>query len=269
MRTFDRPLTLLVAKPQLVPEGIVLLLREYGLGLGGWQRGPGSEDGEALVELMGRLCYGSFGPRQGRIGAAAYIGNIVESGHGSVLEHAYWSFVVCRAGRGFTHQMTRHRAGFAFSQESTHFVRYSADAPAEGEGHAPEAGFSTCGIPERYRNPAVEAATDAVKAYAGLWQAIREDFPDGTAGKKQACSAARNLLPTGLESRLGFTGNGRALRHFCEYRGGRENSHEIRHVAADVARMMKAEAPAIFADVHVEDDAGDGHPATASVHRKV
>src|SRR5271154_6607059 len=43
--------------------------------------------GEKLIEAAGRVCYMSFQrPRPG--GNKAYIGHLLEVGHGSVLEHA-------------------------------------------------------------------------------------------------------------------------------------------------------------------------------------
>ena len=142
MKTFDRPKVILVTRPSIVFEGVQQLLSEYDLLSAGWQRAKDDGDGDSIPELMGRLCYGSFGKRQGRIGAEPYLLNILEGGHGSVLEHANWGFVVCRASRGFTHQIVRHRAGFAFSQESQHFIKYST----EGEPRAPEAAVCVTGL---------------------------------------------------------------------------------------------------------------------------
>ena len=46
-----------------------------------------------LPEVAGRLCYMSFAkPRPG--GNSAYLGHIKEVGHGSVLEHSVWNFII-------------------------------------------------------------------------------------------------------------------------------------------------------------------------------
>ena len=42
--------------------------------------------------------------------------NIIEVGHGSVLEHATFNFILTGVSRSFTHELIRHRGGFAFSQ---------------------------------------------------------------------------------------------------------------------------------------------------------
>ena len=159
MKIHIEPRLILLARPSIVERGVDELLLEYSLSPGGWARLPADvHDGDSLPELMGRLCYGSFGPKQGRVGAAAYIENILSSGHGSVLEHANFSFVLCRGSRALGQQVTRHRAGWAYSAESTHFIRY-------GEGGV-EPGLVLTGIPPEQRQDAAEAMTRAVEAYA-------------------------------------------------------------------------------------------------------
>ena len=76
-------------------------------------------DSEALIELAGRRCYNSFqsglNPNVTKIrtNLAEYIENILKSGHGSVLEHATYSFAIEGVSRVFTSEMNRHRAGWA------------------------------------------------------------------------------------------------------------------------------------------------------------
>ncbi len=265
MKFHDAPKVILVGQPSIYWPGVTSLLEEYGLDFEGWRRDLDDVDGDGLPELMGRLCYGSFGAAQGRIGARAYIANILDGGHGSVLEHANWSFVICRASRGFTHQMVRHRAGSAMSQESQHFIRYAAD---EGDPKAPEAAACLTGIPESERTGAEGAIRAAVLAYVGLWKGIRAKFAPDAKVKKIVSGAARGLLPGALESRLGFTANARALRHICELRGTEDNTLEIRLVAVQLAEIMMREAPAIFQDFAVVEGS-DGHPVVKSGHKKV
>src|SRR5438128_2713835 len=69
--------------------------------------------GEKLAEVAGRTCYLSFAkPRPG--GNHAYLGHILEVGHGSVLEHAVWDFVFTGISRSCSHEVVRHRAGFGY-----------------------------------------------------------------------------------------------------------------------------------------------------------
>jgi thymidylate synthase (FAD) len=86
-------------------------------------------DAEKLCEVMGRLCYRSFEPglnpnvTRVRQGNDVYLGNIVDVGHGSVLEHGFMNFIFADVSRVVTHELVRHRAGTAISQESLRFVR--------------------------------------------------------------------------------------------------------------------------------------------------
>src|SRR5229473_4804629 len=76
---------------------------------------------EHLTEIAGRLCYMSFAkPRPG--GNKVYLDHILEVGHGSVLEHAVWNFVITGVSRTLTHELVRHRAGWAYSQLSQRYV---------------------------------------------------------------------------------------------------------------------------------------------------
>src|SRR5207253_10437838 len=77
--------------------------------------------GESLTEIAGRVCYMSFvRPRPG--GNQAYLEHILDVGHGSVLEHAVWNFIFTGVSRALTHELVRHRAGWAYSQLSQRYV---------------------------------------------------------------------------------------------------------------------------------------------------
>src|SRR5438045_1886755 len=66
-------------------------------------------------------CYMSFAkPRPG--GNKAYLGHIKEVAHGSVLEHAVWNILITGVSRSLTHELVRHRAGWAYSQLSQRYV---------------------------------------------------------------------------------------------------------------------------------------------------
>src|SRR5256885_2727034 len=51
-----------------------------------------------------------------------YLENIKKQGHGSVLEHADYSLLLEGVSRSLTHELVRHRAGFAYSQLSQRYV---------------------------------------------------------------------------------------------------------------------------------------------------
>src|SRR5687767_15728683 len=86
-----------------------------------------SSDGERLAEFAGRLCYMSQKNPANRT-TAEYLENIKKQAHGSVLEHANYSLLLEGVSRSLTHELVRHRAGFAYSQLSQRYVdEYVAD----------------------------------------------------------------------------------------------------------------------------------------------
>ena len=86
-----------------------------------------STDGERLAEFAGRLCYMSQRNPAGR-STREYLQNILKQGHGSVLEHANYSLLLEGISRSLTHELVRHRAGFAYSQLSQRYVDESEAA---------------------------------------------------------------------------------------------------------------------------------------------
>ena len=80
-----------------------------------------STDGERLAEFAGRLCYMSQHNPASRT-TRDYLENIKKQGHGSVLEHANYSLLLEGVSRSLTHELVRHRAGFAYSQLSQRYV---------------------------------------------------------------------------------------------------------------------------------------------------
>lgn len=114
IKIWDKPLISLAARQQFIlPRHIKWEVPQAADG------GPAS--GEALSEFAGRLCYLSFGEGEvdghasvkGRTVTSEYFANILDTRHGSVLEHAVWSILFEGVSRSFTHELVRHRAGSA------------------------------------------------------------------------------------------------------------------------------------------------------------
>ena len=214
---------------------------------------------EALAEAAGRVCYMSYG--KGRRTNRDFIEHIIEVGHGSVLEHAVWSFLVTGVSRSFTHELIRHRH-FSYSQLSQRYVDESDSDFIEPDVIAGD--------------PALHAvwseAVDATRAaYDRLVAGLQEKFPevaDKTLRRKLARQAARSVLPNATETKIFVTGNARAIRHFVELRGSEHADVEIRKVAVAMLRIMQREAPSMFADYTLVPLA-DGGFATHTAHPKV
>jgi thymidylate synthase (FAD) len=217
--------------------------------------------GEKLIETAGRVCYMSFQkPRPG--GNKAYIGHILEVGHGSVLEHAVFNLLFTGVSRSLTHELVRHRAGFGFSQLSQRFVDESECSFVEPEIIAAD--------PELHRIW-LEAIEVSQAAYRELADRLTEKFkeiPDKTSRRKKAREAARSILPNATETKIFVTANGRALRHFIEMRGDVAADVEIRRLAIAVCKLLQKVAPNLFGDYTVFD-VREGGQAVTTEHRKV
>lgn len=211
--------------------------------------------GQELAEFAGRLCYLSFGPEAGfegghkliagRTGNREYLDNILKVRHGSVIEHATWTFLFEGVSRALTHELVRHRAGFSYSQLSQRYVDESEVAfvlpPEIREGtEAFEIWKRSC-----------ERALDDYRALlAGIEEQV-QDEPSATLRRKRARQTARSVLPNATETKIVVTGNARAWRHFLELRGSASAETEIRALALAVLRVLQEEAPNLFGDYRV------------------
>jgi thymidylate synthase (FAD) len=199
--------------------------------------------GELLVEFGGRACYRSWEPglnpnvSRVRTDQREYFANILRSAHGSVLEHANYSFALRSVSRTFTHELVRHRAGSAFSQESLRYVRLA------------DIGFRVPPALEPLRERVlsiVEQLEEFQRDAASELRLDDEGVPFHV--KKEVTSAMRRLAPIGLSTDIIWTANVRTLRHVIEMRTAEGAEEELRLVFDDVARVMQAEAPGLFQD---------------------
>jgi thymidylate synthase (FAD) len=255
LQIIREPEIYLIGRQQLDGAGIDRFLGDHGVT---WQTDT-EVGGEALAEMAGRVCYMSYG--KGRKTNKEFLGHIVDVGHGSVLEHAVWSFVITGVSRSFTHELIRHRH-FSYSQLSQRYVDESHSPFIEPDVIAgdPELHAVWC-----------EAINATRAAYDRLASGLEKHFTatsDRTLRRKLARQAARSVLPNATETKIFVTGNARALRHFIELRGSEHADVEIRKVAVKMLHLLQQEAPNMFADYTLTPLA-DGTFATHTEHPKV
>ena len=245
------PSVFLVARPAIDVEGMRGYLDDVGgtswldMRLGDHDMNPG----QGIVEFAGRVCYRSWEPGLNpnvsriRTDQREYFANLLRSFHGSVLEHANYSFAMRKVSRVFTHELVRHRAGSAFSQESLRYVRLT------------DIGFR---VP-----PALEPVRDQVISLVEQLEEFQVTAAE-TLGiddegvpfhvKKEITSALRRLAPIGLSTDIIWTANVRTLRHVIEMRTAPGAEEELRLVFDKVAQLMRDEAPDLFQDFERQDD---------------
>ena len=220
-----------------------------------------ASDGERLAEYAGRLCYMSQSNPAKR-GTRDYLENIKRQGHGSVLEHANYSVLLEGVSRSLTHELVRHRAGFAYSQLSQRYVDESSASfvvpPAVIGDDALEAAWR--GQVEAAQRSYVELVEQLMGRYA--WVA------DKVHRRKMAREAARGVLPNSTETKIVVTANARAWRTMLELRASEGAELEIRRAAVAVLRLLQAEAPGFFSDFEIYQ-ADDRREAARIAYHKV
>lgn len=249
------PSVYLVGRQTIDPKAIDQFLGDHGAT---WKTDT-EVGGEQLAELAGRVCYMSYG--KGRRTNREFIEHIVEVGHGSVLEHAVWSFLITGVSRSFTHELIRHRH-FSYSQLSQRYVDESNSDFIEPDVIADDPDLHA--IWSRAVNATREAYDQLV---AGMEHKFG-DVADKTLRRKLARQAARSVLPNATETKIFVTANARALRHFIELRGSEHADVEIRKVAVAMLKLMQQEAPSMFGDYTLVP-LGDGGFATHTEHPKI
>jgi thymidylate synthase (FAD) len=161
-----------------------------------------------LIYTACRTCYSELPPEEifrrathGEIEPAKMqrlISNVIESGHGSTIEHVIFTFGISGVSRTLSHQLVRHRAGVAFDQQSQRYVTFKkaatmlpqtiADAPTE--------------VRERYE--------DQVDGSMALYSEL---VGAGIPGED-----ARFVFPNATRTNLVMTANLRALIHMSGLR---------------------------------------------------
>lgn len=256
-----RPTVFLVGETRVNAAGLEAYLAHIGVAQ--WQTDAPS-DGERIAEVMGRLCYRSFEPglnpnvTKVREGNKAYLDNIIQVGHGSVLEHAMLNFIFADVSRVVTHELVRHRAGTAISQESLRFVRLdslSAYAPVHIQEN--EAGMAIF--------TRTMAQLEAIQRELAEVYAINEESKFSV--KKQLTSAFRRMAPMGVATTIGWSCNFRTLRHVIEHRTDPHAEEEIRFLFGEVFQLVKDRYPNAFGDYVVE--MVDGLPWVKTPHGKI
>ena len=242
------------------------------------------EDSEKLVEFGGRVCYLSYG--KGRKTNKEYIENLLKSGHGSVLEHANFTFCFEGVSRSLTHELVRHRAGFAFSQLSQRYVDeeiHPIVVPPMFQ-RVQELSDSTIDtevkqICEGILNSFATACETSKTAYANIRDGLIAlfDHPEDplamkdlaqTDRRKAGRGTARSVLPNAQETKIVVTANARSWRHFIEMRGSEHADAEIRTLAIEVLKILAQEAPNLFGDYTLVQ-LPDGSFAAQTQYRKV
>lgn len=257
------------------------------LGFGGYVDDPDElPPAEQLVKFMGQGCYLSMGrERTFNKDADRYLANIRKSGHGSVTEHANFSFWIWGIDRSVTHELVRHRAGFGFSQVSQRYVDGTKLRFVERPEYQAELVRSSVAVdPELQRllaethadfERSIDEARRQYDARADRLLALRAAGHPMLQGgsrtelRKMVNQVARAGLPNETEAPIGVTANVRAWRHACEMRANSAADVQIRAMALKVYRCIQHVAPILFGDYSVVHLEASGTDALTTDTRKI
>lgn len=212
-------------------------------------------DPALLVAMAAKQCYMAFQPSLNpnltrvRRDMVEYLDNVLKQRHGSVLEHAVFTFGINGCSRVFTGENNRHRAGMGISERSMRYVRYEniqfwmpGCFREEGEIGTPE---------QRERSRLLlkeefESQERAMRLFAAIWepQLASNNFHV----KKVLTSAFRRVIGMGTATGGVWSLNLRALRHVIASRTEEGAEEEIVHVYKKVGRHMIAAVPELFGD---------------------
>ena len=224
-------------------------------------------DVEKIIEFYGRLCYESWDAESTsnnnitriRNNSKDYLLNILKSGHGSVLEHAWLNFIFSDVSRIFTHELVRHRVGVAISELSHRFYRNNDRTNRYGMPLVQE----QIDLFEKDASVSLTESNDILHIFEHYTDVIHENSINLAKGvfdinslpfaqKKKITSLLRRLAPSGMATDIGWSTNIRSLRHIIESRTNRHSEYEIRKVFAEVAEMVQQKYPLLFGDYKCE-----------------
>jgi thymidylate synthase (FAD) len=213
-----------------------------------------------LVALAAKQCYMAFQPSLNpnltkvRKDMVDYLENVLKQKHGSVLEHAVFTYAINGCSRVFTGEMNRHRAGVGVSERSMRYVRLENMRFWMPECFREDGQLGTAEQREDSRivlHAMFRRMEDAMKEFATIWE-------DELAGsnfhvKKQLTSAFRRVIGMGVATGGVWTLNVRALRHILALRTDQSAEEEMVHVCMKIGRDIINHVPELFGDFQLNN----------------
>jgi len=161
-----------------------------------------------LIYTACRTCYSELEPQDifdratsGQVATEKQqdlIRRVIESGHGSTIEHIVFTFAISGVTRTLSHQLVRHRAGVAFDQQSQRYLNYKRPSYMVPG--------SLADAPEELRDRFTAEMDESLAFYGQMLEA-------GIPGED-----ARFVMPNATRTNLIMTANLRALIHMSGLR---------------------------------------------------
>lgn len=184
------------------------------------------------IESCARTCYQSYN-KESENSAENMIYMLIKSGHESVLEH-FSITVKAKIDVGVYKDITRHRAGTAFSIESTRFCNYS-----KGKFGNELTFIKPCNI----------KSSDLLHLWeTAMMQAEQIYMEMSKLGAKP--DQLRMILPHSTAAEMTMTANLRAWRHILRTRCDRAAHPSVRQIMLKILEEFHKNIPVVFNDLY-------------------
>mgnify|MGYP001616971823 FL=1 len=188
---------------------------------------------ERITVAAALLCYQKGTPQEAYEKAGSeklknrLFNELVKQGHGSVLEHANFTFGISGMSRSCSHQLVRHRMG-AFNQQSQRYVHvgdyeYFVVPPSLDE--------------EKFK--------DITKQIVDYYNSEVQNLKGKGKTAEQSQEDARFIIPNAGKTNVIWTTNLRNLIHVAHYRLCNRSQWEIRKLLGLVKKEMQSKFPVI------------------------
>lgn len=226
-------------------------------------------DGTQVAKLGGQVCYMSFGPgRSKNIDAGAYIEDIKAQGHGSVLEHANYSYLTYGTPRSESHERVRHRAGVAVSQLSQRYVGGNTLRFVERSEYRDDQELHT-DFESEVEEQALryERKVEKLLARQESHESAMLQDDSATSRRIKVRQAARSVLSNDTEVAMLWSANARALHHIFSARTSEHAEVDIRNLFFRMFLCTAVVDPILFSDFEIKD-LPDGTHSLSSPYKK-
>lgn len=209
---------------------------------------------EKLIAAAAKLCYSHVGIENIMEGLEPqktdkFLGMLMDIGHESPIEHVSFTFAVEGVSRVLTHQLVRHRIGCSYSQQSQRYVKleqfeYIIPTEIEKVPQAKELFVKAMEADQQTYNKIAEVLFK--EHFDRLIAEGKTEKQAKASAEKSSIEDARYVFPNACETKIVFTMTARALMNFFRERCCNRAQWEIREMAEEMLRQVKAVAPTLF-----------------------
>ncbi|MBC2582526.1 FAD-dependent thymidylate synthase [Clostridium sp. DJ247] len=203
---------------------------------------------EGVIAAAAKLCYSAVGINaiQENLDdkkAVKFLDMLMSYGHESPIEHVSFTFAIEGVSRSLTHQLVRHRIA-SYSQQSQRYVKldqFEYIIPPQIEKV------------DEAKKIFIASMEGNQKAYNQLVDILKDEHMnsgmDRLAAEKRAIEDARYVFPNACETKIMVTMNARSLINFFKHRCCNRAQWEIKSLADEMLKQVRAVAPVLFKHV--------------------